>query len=266
MKLAANITLLWAELPFLDRFDAAADAGFAAVEVLFPYDIGAKEMQIALRRNDLQMVLINAPPPNYTGGMRGFAAHPKGQDRFRHDMRRVFRYAEALGVQLVHVMSGDGRGEAAFNAMVENLIWASEHAPQGLTLTVEPLNGEDMPGYFLDDYTLAARLLDAVDRPNVRLQFDSYHAQMIHGDAVEVWRSHGARAAHVQVGDAPGRVCPGKGRIDFGGLLAEMANSGYDGWISAEYNPGDRPTAESLRWMKKFRTSLSRARPRTKTA
>lgn len=266
MKLAANITLLWPELPFLDRFDAAAAAGFEAVEVLFPYDIGAKEMHDAMRRNGLQMVLINAPPPNYTGGLRGFAARPGGQDRFRHDMRRVFRYAQALGAEIVHVMSGDGEGEACFGAMVENLKWAARQAPKGLTLTIEPLNPQDMPGYFLNDYALAAQVLDAVKKPNVRLQFDSYHAQVIHGDAVEVWRRYGLRAAHVQVGDAPGRQAPGHGKIDFRALLDAIAASGYAGWISAEYNPGDKLTEESLRWMKKFRTSLARAQPDSKSA
>lgn len=255
MKLAANLSLLWSELPFLDRFDAAAAAGFTAVEVLFPYDIAAPEMLAAMRRNGLEMILINAPPPNYTGGLRGFAARPGGEERFKHDMRRVFRYAEALGVQIVHVMSGDGRGQECFDTMVENLKWASRQAPKELTLTIEPLNGKDMPGYFLDDYALAARVLDAVKKPNVRLQFDSYHAQVIHGDAVEVWKRYGLRAAHVQIADAPGRVAPGKGKVPFGKLLSAIAASDYAGWISAEYHPGDRPTEESLRWMKKFRAA-----------
>lgn len=266
VKLAANISLLWSELPFLDRFDAAAAAGFTAVEVLFPYDISANEMQAAMRRNGQQMVLINAPPPNYTGGLRGFAARPGAEDRFRHDMRRVFRYAQALGVELVHVMSGDGRGEDCFDAMVENLKWASRHAPKHLTLTIEPLNDQDMPGYFLNDYGLAARMLDAVKKSNVRLQFDSYHAQVIHGDAVDVWRRYGLRAAHVQVGDVPGRVPPGKGKVDFDVLLDTIAGSGYDGWISAEYNPGDKPTEDSLRWMKKFRTAIARYQRKSKSA
>jgi hydroxypyruvate isomerase len=252
VRFAANLTLLWPELPFLDRFEAAALAGFEAVEVLFPYEIGAREMQAALRRAGLKMILLNAPPPNYTGGMRGFAALPGGADRFRHDMRRVFRYAEALGVHLVHVMSGDGRGERCFEQMVENLRWASRAAPKGLTLTIEPLNSMDMPGYFLNDYDLAARVLDAVKKPNVRLQYDSYHAQVIHGDAVEVWNRFGLRAAHVQVGDAPGRIAPGEGKVDFKALFAAMGATGYSGWISAEYHPGDRPTEGSLRWLKRF--------------
>ncbi len=266
MKLAANLSLLWQELPFLDRFDAAAAAGFGAVEVLFPYDISVGEMQDAMRRNGLQMVLINSPPPNYTGGLRGFAALPGGEDRFRHDMRRVFRYAQALGAGLVHVMSGDGRGEACFAAMVENLKWAARAAPKNLTLTIEPLNAQDMPDYFLNDYVLAARVLDAVKKPNVRLQYDSYHAQVIHGNAVEVWRRYGLRAAHVQVGDAPGRSAPGQGKVDFDGLLAAISASDYSGWISAEYHPAAGQTVGGLRWMKKFRAAFARAQPKSKSA
>ncbi len=225
------------------------------MEVLFPYDIGAHEMQAAMRRNGLEMILINAPPPNYTGGLRGWAARPGGEKRFQHDMRRVFRYAQALGVRLVHVMAGDGRGQDCFDTMVGNLKWASRQAPKGVTLTIEPLNAGDMPGYFLNDYALAARVLDAVKKPNVRLQFDSYHAQVIHGDAVDVWQRYGLRAAHVQVGDAPGRVVPGKGKVQFNKLIEAIAAADYGGWIAAEYNPGDRPTEESLRWIKKFRSA-----------
>lgn len=257
MKLAANLSLLWPELPFFDRFDAAAAAGFDAVEVLFPYEFGAQDMQAAMRRTGLRMILINAPPPNYTGGLRGFAARPGGEDRFQHDMRRVFRYADVLGVKLIHVMTGEGQGDLAFDTLVQNLKWASRNAPKGITLTIEPLNPTDMPGYFLNDYDLAAQVLDAVKKPNVRLQFDSYHAQSIHGDAVEVWHRYGLRAAHVQLGDTPGRVAPMEGSVDFEKLLTAMAGTGYDGWISAEYTPGDRPTEDSLRWMKRLKVAAA---------
>jgi hydroxypyruvate isomerase len=258
-RLAANLSLLWPELPFIERFDASAAAGFEFVEVLFPYDISVQDMQRAMRRTGQQMILLNAPPPNYTGGPRGFAAREGGEERFQHDMRRVFRYAEALGVKFVHVMSGEGAGEAAFETFVGNLKWASRAAPKGVTLTIEPLNTKDMPGYFLNDYALAARVLDAVRKSNVRLQYDSYHAQMIHGDALEVWRRYGLRAAHVQIGDAPGRVAPGLGEVDFPGLLALIDESGYAGWMSAEYHPGGTPTEDTLRWMKGFNKTYSKA-------
>lgn len=251
-KFAANLSLLWPDLPFIERFDAAAAAGFEQVEVLFPYDVSARDMLSAMRRTGQRMILLNAPPPNYTGGPRGFGARVGGEERFQHDMRRVFRYAEALGVRFVHVMSGEGAGEAAFETFVGNLKWAARQAPKGVTLTVEPLNDTDMPGYFLNDYALAARVLDAVKKPNVRLQYDSYHAQMIHGDALETWRRYGLRAAHVQIGDTPGRIAPGSGEIDFDALLRLIDDAGYAGYISAEYHPGSQPTEATLRWMKSF--------------
>ena len=253
MKLAANLSLLWPELPFLDRFDAAASAGFQAVEVFFPYEFSAREMQMAMRRNSLHMILMNAPPPNYTGGERGFAASPGGQDRFQHDIKRAFRYAEALDVKILHVMSGSAAGPDAFDTYVSNLKWASRNAPKGLTLTIEPISQDDIPDYFMCDYQLAARVLDVVRKPNVRLQYDSFQAQAIHGDAVDIWRRFGLRAAHVQLGDSPGMVAPGEGDIDFATLLNDIETSGYTGWVSAQYKPEPRMTDESLRWIKKLK-------------
>jgi hydroxypyruvate isomerase len=247
-RFAANLTLLFAELPYPDRFDAAAEAGFAAVEILFPYDVPAKETQRALLRNGLELVLINAPPPNYTGGKPGYGAVPGGEGRFRHDIRRVLRYAGKLKPGLIHIMSGYTKKTAAEATFVGNLQWAADEAPEQ-NFTIEPLNPGDQPGYFLDDYALAARILDAVDRPNVGLQYDSYHAQMIHGDALKVWESCKDRAAHVQIGAAPDRSEPGNGPTDFPALFKAIDDSGYGGWVSAEYNPSTRRTEDSLHWM-----------------
>lgn len=247
-KIAANISLLFAELPYLDRFDAAAQAGFDGVEILFPYDLAAKETQRALLRNGLPLVLINAPPPNYTGGTPGFAAIPGGEGRFQGDLRRVLRYAEVLRPGKIHVMAGKTPVEpAAEDTFVANLQWAADLAPDQ-AFTIEPLNQVDQPGYFLSDYALAARVLDRVARPNVSLQYDSYHAQMIHGDARAVWEAYASRAGHVQIGDAPGRGEPGAGGIDFAALFAAIADHGYDGWISAEYNPTAPRSEDTLGW------------------
>lgn len=249
MKAAANLSHLWPELPYLDRFDAAAEAGFTAVEVLFPYDVAAKETQRALMRGGLQMVLINAPPPNYTGGARGFAAVPGDEARFAHDMRRAGRYAQALRVPMIHVMSGPGGGADAKHTMIENLKRATEAAHDGLTLTLEPLCPESQPGYFMNDYALAAEIIAAVDAPNLRLQFDSYHAQMIHGDAVAVFERYLDLIVHAQIGDTPLRGVPGSGDVDFPALFAAMRKAGYSGWISGEYTPGPETNA-TLDWMK----------------
>lgn len=247
MRYAANLSLLWPELPYLDRFEAAAAAGFTGVEVLFPYDIAVKETQRALLAHGLEMVLINAPPPNYTGGDPGYAAQPEMIARFRRDIQRTFRYAAALGVSFVHVMAGVADGPDARTVMIENLGWASDEAPEGVTLTIEPLNPVAQPGYFLNDYALAADILRTVDRSNVGLQYDSYHAQMIHGDAVAVFETYAALICHVQVGDAPDRTAPGTGCVDFSALIAKTRDLGYEGWISGEYHPGG-PTETTLSW------------------
>ncbi|MGJ8544040.1 MAG: hydroxypyruvate isomerase family protein [Sulfitobacter sp.] len=247
MKPAANLSLLWPELDYLARFDAAAAAGFEGVEVLFPYDMPAKDTQRALMKGGLQMVLINAPPPNYTGGARGFAATPGAEERFQYDMKRVFRYVDALRVPMVHVMAGEGRGDGCKRTMVQNLIWAAQAAPKGLTLMVEPLCPETMPDYFMKDYALAQEVLQAVDAPNVALQFDSFHAQMIHGDAVAVFEKYQPLIKHVQLGDTPARGAPGSGDVDFPALFEAMRRADYQGWVSGEYHPG-MATEDSLTW------------------
>lgn len=254
-KIAANLSHLWAELPYLDRFEAAADAGFDGVEVLFPYDMPAKDTQRALLRCGLPMVLMNAPPPNYTGGLRGFAAVAGLEDRFRYDLRRALRYCEALKVPMLHIMIGDDEGPEARGILVENLRYATQAVGHHFMLTLEPLNQTAMPGYFLNDYALAAEIIEEVGAPNLGLQFDSYHAQMIHGDAVQVYETYSTYVRHVQIGDAPGRTVPGTGKVDFPSLLDVIKGTGYDGWISAEYTPDGR-TEEGLSWLTPFRDAL----------
>lgn len=249
MKAAANLSHLWPERPYLDRFDAAAKAGFTGVEVLFPYDTPAKETQRALLRGGLEMVLINAPPPNYTGGERGFAATVGGEARFSHDMRRAYRYAQAMRVRMIHVMSGEGAGEAAKATMIANLKAATQTAPEGLTLMIEPLCPQAQPGYFMNDYALAVEVITAVDAPNLKLQFDSYHAQMIHGDAAKVFNTYRDLIGHVQIGDMPDRGAPGTGDVDFSALFTALRAAGYKDWISGAYTP-DGDTDETLNWMK----------------
>lgn len=248
-RFAANLTYLWAELPYLDRFDAAAEAGFLAVEVQQPYDVPAPDTLAALNRNGLQFVLLNAPGPNYTGGLRGFAAAPGGEARFDYDMRRAVRYAQALGASTIHVISGDGSGAAAKATLIDNLKRAAATLPAGLTLTIEPLCADSQPHYFLNNYDLAADVLDAVDAPNVGLQFDSYHAQQITGDALGVFEAMRPLIRHIQIGDAPGRTAPGTGKVDFSALMDAIDASGYAGWVAAEYRTDGR-TDKTLEWMR----------------
>lgn len=249
-RFAANLTLLFTELPFLDRFEAAAQTGFTAVEVLFPYDDAAREIQRRLIANGLQMVLINTPPPNWTGGPRGFAALPEGQERFRHDFKRALRFAQAFNTTHLHIMSGVAEGDEARAAFVENLKWATAHAPKQ-SLTIEPINRGDMPGYFLSDYDLAADILAEVAAPNLGLQFDAYHAHKITGDMPATWTKVQHLTRHIQVGGLPDRHEPTADVIDYPAWFRQLDDEGYVGWISGEYHPAGR-TEDGLSWIKGF--------------
>lgn len=250
-RFAANLSLLFPELPFLDRFAAAAETGFDAVEILFPYESDASAIAERLDESGLPLVLMNAPPPNASGGPRGFAAAPGGEERFDRDLRRALDRAERLGARTIHVMSGPGEGPEARAAFVGNLRRATEEAPEQ-RFAIEPLNRIDNPGYFLSDFDLALEVIDEVNAPNLGLQFDAYHAQIIVGDALAAWNRYGSRAVHVQIGDAPGRVEPGRGEIDFPGFFARLRASGYDGHVGAEYNP-ESGRERGLDWMREAR-------------
>lgn len=246
-KFAANISVLFTELPFLDRFSAAKKAGFDAVEILFPYDLPARDILACIQATELDLLLINTPPPNWTGGDRGFAAIPDGQERFQHDFKRALRYAEVLGSSMIHVMAGIAQGPKARATMVENLKWATTVAPNQ-KLTIEPINPIDMPGYFLNDFGLATGILDEVSAPNLALQFDAYHAQMITGDMRPVWDKHKERTGHIQIAGAPGRNEPNAGDVDYPAFFRALDQSGYQGHVSAEYHPSGT-THEGLGWL-----------------
>lgn len=256
-KFAANLSFLFKEGPFIERFSAAMAAGFDAVEVLFPYDTPAKDIIEVLRITGLPLVLINTPPPNYTGGARGFAATVGGEERFQHDFRRALRFADALGARHMHIMAGQAEGAAAHDTFVANLTWAAgfaaEKSPQR-SLTIEPINTTDMPGYFLNDFDQAAEILDKVGAPNLGLQFDAYHAHKITGDMPATWAKHGARAVHIQIADPDGRREPVAGAIDYPAFFAQLDAEGYAGYVSAEYTPRTSTDA-GLKWLKAAKTA-----------
>lgn len=221
----------------MERFGAARSAGFDAVEVLFPYDVAVPDMLDMLGRNDLPLALINCPPPNYTGGERGFAALPGS--RFRQDFKRAARYAKALGAQHLHIMAGNAQGNDAKATFIENLRWAADEAP-AQSLTIEPTNQDDMPGYFLSDFDLAADIIAQIDAPNLRLQFDAYHAQKITGDVLATWAKVADMTVHVQVAQTPNRTAPDQTDIDYTTFFAALDACGYRGWVSGEYTPAER--------------------------
>jgi hydroxypyruvate isomerase len=247
-KFAANLTFLFKEFPFLERFQEAADAGFDAVEVLFPYDDSVSKVLLALQRSGLPLVLVNTPPPNWSGGGRGFAAIPGGEERFQHDFLRAVRYAERLKPRHIHIMAGNAKGPEARATLVRNLRWAAAQVP-GQSLTIEPINSADMPGYFLNDFDLAADVLDEVNAKTLGLQFDVYQAHLITGDALSAWEKYKKLTRHIQVAGLPGRNEPGDGPIDFPTFFASLDKWGYVGYVGGEYNPAGR-TKDGLAWLK----------------
>lgn len=247
-RFAANLTYLFTELPMQQRFAAARKAGFDGVEILFPYDLAVKELGHAAQSAGVEFVLMNTPPPNWAGGPRGFAAEPGNEGRFRSDFDRALRYAQALRARHLHVMAGKAEGDAARQTLVANLTWACARAPHS-SLTIEPMNRTDMPGYFLDSFDLAAEIIAEVAAPNLGLQFDAYQAQMIHGDALEVWDRHSGLVRHVQIAGCPGRHEPRLGDIDYAAFFRAVEASGYQGWVGAEYTPLTS-TEAGLRWLR----------------
>jgi hydroxypyruvate isomerase len=245
VKLAANLNTLWAELPYDDRFLAAAQAGFDAVAVPVPYVASTKETQRAALRAGVSVIQISAPPPNYTGGARGFAAVPGLQGRFQYDLRRALRYCDVLNVPMLHIMAGVADGPAARAALLDNLRHAVGAIPEGITLTLQP---QAQDGAFLNDYAVAAEIIEAVGVERLGLQFHSQHAQALHGDACAVFDAYAPLIRHVQIGDTPGGGAPGTGRIDFDALFGRLAHHGYDGWVVADYSTEGR-TEDSLGWM-----------------
>jgi hydroxypyruvate isomerase len=248
-KFAVNLTYLFKEFPFIERFAEARVHGFDAVEVLFPYDEAASEIARKLADHGLEMIVINTPPPNWAGGERGFAAVPALEERFRKDFIRALRFAKLLRARHMHIMAGKAKGIVALETFKRNLAWAAKQAPE-MSLVIEPVNEFDMPGYFLSDFDLAVQIIEAVDAPNLGLQFDAYHAQTITGDVMEAWKAHHLHVRHIQIASSPDRQEPHKGEIDYPAFFRAVDESGYAGWISAEYNPKAR-TAEGFEWHKK---------------
>jgi len=244
-RFAANLTMLFTEVGSLDRPGLAAQAGFDGVEILFPYDHPARDWTAALA--GLPVALINTPPGNWVAGDRGHAAVPGEQATFRETFLRGADMAARLGSARLHVMAGVARGPLAEQTYADNLTWASGQAPDQV-LCVEPLNADDMPGYFLNDFDQAARILTDLGLANIGLQFDLWHAARIHGDAGAVWQRHKAQVNHIQIAGFPTRAEPGGGGFDLTALCSEVDARGYDGWIAAEYRPS-RATVHGLSWL-----------------
>ena len=252
-KFAANLTMLFTELPFLDRFEAAARAGFKAVEFLFPYAYDPHELRRRLDANGLQLVLHNLPSGDWDAGERGIACHPDRTEEFRAGVARGIEYARVLGVKQLNCLAGKapaGVSEALLRqTLVDNLRHASAQLrPAGLQLLVEPINTFDIPGFYVNRTQQAIEILDEVGADNAFVQYDIYHAQRMEGELAATMQQHLGRIGHMQLADNPGRHEPGTGEINYAFLFAHLDRIGYDGWIGCEYKPATT-TEAGLGWI-----------------
>jgi 2-dehydrotetronate isomerase len=266
-RFAANLSMLYPEHAFVDRFAAAARDGFKAVEYLFPYEYDAKELAARLHDNGLQQVLFNGPPGDWAGGERGLACLPGREAEFRAGIEQALRYADVLQCPRVHVMAGlvpEGRDRIELRATyVANLRWAAQQAaPHGVNLLVEPINTRDIPRFFLNRQDDAHALLAEIGAPNVKVQMDLYHCQIVEGDVAMKIRQYlpSGNVGHFQVAGVPQRHEPDVGELNYEylfGVIDEVsAQCGWDGWVGCEYRPalGAQPqgTTQGLGW---FRTA-----------
>ncbi|MEF2278479.1 hydroxypyruvate isomerase [Deinococcus sp. YIM 134068] len=262
-KFAANLTMLFPELPFLERFAAARRAGFDAVEYMFPYPYSPQELRAELDAHGLRQVLFNLPAGDWAAGERGIAILPERREEFRDGVAQALVYVEALRSDvppLVNCLAGklpEGADpEEARRTLVENLRYAAAELHQvGVTLLIEPVNTHDIPGFFLRTPEQAAELIGEVGAANLRIQYDLYHQQRTGGQLLDTFRRFQPQIAHVQLADVPGRHQPGTGEINFPFVLGALDREGYAGYVGLEYVPeGD--TVASLGWMKAFREGV----------
>jgi len=260
-RFAANLSMLYNEVDFLDRFSAAASDGFTAVEYLFPYDYAPSQLADLLRTNGLQQVLFNAPPGDWQAGERGIACLPGREDEFRAGIARTLDYARALDCPRIHVMAGlappDAQADALHTTYIANVRHAAQQAaPHGIDILLEPINERDMPGFFLNRQEQAHALLKQIGEPNVKVQMDLYHCQIVEGDlAMKIRRDlPTGRIGHIQIAGVPERHEPDVGEIHYAYLFTLLDELGYDGWIGCEYRParGTAPhaTRDGLGWLK----------------
>jgi hydroxypyruvate isomerase len=253
-QFAANLTMLFTEQPFMDRFAAARAAGFQAVEYLFPYAFDKAVLAQALRDNGLQQVLHNLPAGDWDAGERGIACHPDRVAEFHEGVDRAIEYAKALTCPQVNCLAGklpEGvareQGQAT---LVANLRFAADKLKAaGIKLLIEPINSFDIPGFFLNRTDQAQALIDEVGSDNLYIQYDIYHAQRMEGELATTMQKYLPRIAHIQLADNPGRHEPGTGEIHYPYLFRHLDAIGYRGWIGCEYKP-KTSTTEGLGWIK----------------
>lgn len=253
-RFAANLSMLFTELDFMDRFAAAAKAGFSGVEYLFPYDFSAEEIKAQLDANNLTQVLFNLPAGDWAGGDRGIACDPERVEEFRAGVDKAIEYAKVLGNTQVNCLAGIAPKGADIGklemTLIENLRYAAKKLEEaGIRLVMEMINTRDIPRFFLNNTSQALEIRDKVGSTNLYLQYDIYHMQIMEGDLARTMENNLALINHVQLADNPGRNEPGTGEINYRFLFEHLDHIGYQGWIGCEYKPATT-TEAGLGWMK----------------
>jgi hydroxypyruvate isomerase len=248
--------MMFNEVPFLDRFAAARDAGFQAVEYLFPYEYEPEVVARKLAGNHLENVVFNMPPGNWSAGERGIASIPGREDEFRAGVGKALAYAPALGVTRLHAMAGippAGASPAACRAtLIENLKYAAgQLAPHKITLLLEAINTRDMPGFFVSTQADSFAICSAVDAPNLKMQMDCYHMQVMEGDLATRLKRYAPHCGHIQIAGAPERHEPDTGEVRYEYIFQLLDGLGYDGWVGCEYRPA-RGTVDGLGWFRPY--------------
>ncbi|OHV12841.1 2-oxo-tetronate isomerase [Kushneria phosphatilytica] len=256
-RFAANLSLMFNEVPFMERFASAAEQGFRGVEYLFPYAFEPAAIAAELRRHRLQQVLFNLPPGDWEAGERGIAALPGREAEFRASVDTALHYAEVLECRQLHIMAGVAPEPAQRQVMhecwLENLAWAAPRLESaGITLLIEAINHRDMPGYLINYQQQARDAIEMLGAPNIRMQMDFYHAQIMEGDLWQSWQQHRNQVGHLQVASVPERHEPDSGEVNYPWLFEQLDQAGYSGWIGCEYRPWHE-TSAGLKWFERWR-------------
>jgi hydroxypyruvate isomerase len=259
-KFAANLTMMYNEYPFLDRFAAARKDGFSGVEFLFPYEFNSAEIRARLDGNELSQILFNCPPGDWNAGERGIASIPGREDEFKHSIEQALNYARTLGNKHLHVMAGLIRADhdraQYHDVYLKNLAYAAEQAkPFGITILIEPINTRDMPGYYLNRQDEAHAICKQVGASNLQVQLDLYHCQITEGDLAMTIKRDIAGIGHMQIAGVPERHEPDIGEVNYSYLFSLIDELGYSGWIGCEYRPR-AGTSEGLKWFKSYANQL----------
>jgi hydroxypyruvate isomerase len=257
-RFAANLSFLFTDVQFLDRFKAARNAGFDAVEFMFPYPYEKHQLAEVLKANNLELVLHNLPAGNWEAGERGIACHPNRRKDFEEGVQRAVEYARALGCRKINCLAGICPPGVEFaearGTLISNLVYAAQIlSGEGIQLLLEPVNTLDIPGFFVSTSAFGLELINAADPAKIGLQFDIYHTQIMEGDIARRIESNLKQIFHIQIADNPGRHEPGTGEINFPFLFAFLDRIGYSGWIGCEYKPSGN-TLSSLGWLKGARS------------